>query len=616
MTELTSLRDTVVILDAGAQYGKVIDRRVLEMSVETHMRPLNTPACNLKQYGGIIISGGPGSVYADDAPAFDTTILDLGVPVLGICYGMQLINMHSGGKVAAQGVREDGVFPVKVVAGHPLWNDLPEVSDMLLTHGDAVESCGNGLVPTAWCGDRLVAIANESKKLFGVQFHPEVDLTVHGLTIIQNFLITICGISPSYSIGCRHEKAIIEIKQVVKNRKVLVLVSGGVDSSVCAALLREVIPEDQLFALHVDTGFMRLRESEAVLESLKAVGVSLRVTDATDLFANSTTMLDGNQTPALKDATNPEVKRKIIGDTFMEVSEKEITALGFDFDEMVLAQGTLRPDLIESASALVSTNANVIKTHHNDTPLVRRLRDMGRIVEPLKDYHKDEVRILGEMLGLSSELVWRQPFPGPGLACRILCSSTPYVCDNAAELNLALDKLALPNTSIKVLPFRSVGVRGDGRSYCAVAGVFCKGKPDWKALFSQTQDIPARFHMINRVAYIFPRSRTIVENLDEVSNMVDTITPTYLRPDAIHKLRIADAIVNRHLMENNLLKILAQVPVILAPGDFGRPGEHTIVLRPFVTNDFMTGVAAFPGKHISEEMYDIIRNIELMVSLE
>ena len=427
--------EKVAILDAGAQFGKVIDRRVRELRVECDLLPLDTPAAKLGEYAALIISGGPQSVYDAAAPKYDAEIFTLGVPVLGICYGMQLMNFANGGTVESaseKGRREDGAFDITMSQGCALFAGLGETTEVLLTHGDSLGKLGDGFSVAARSGELIAAIECAQRKLYGVQFHPEVDLSRDGVAMFRNFLYGVCGLSGSYSMESRQQAAIDYIQQSVGDKKVLVLVSGGVDSSVCAALLNKAIGPERIIALHIDHGFMRHEESANVAKALRALGVPIDVLDATDDFAKATTDVGGRQTGELSAVTSPEDKRKIIGDTFMRVTQAMVARRGLTADEVYLAQGTLRPDLIESASELISSNAQVIKTHHNDTQLVRQLRDAGRIIEPLRDYHKDEVRELGAELGLPPPLVWRQPFPGPGLAIRVLCADKPYITDGCA----------------------------------------------------------------------------------------------------------------------------------------------------------------------------------------
>ncbi|MBI4039967.1 glutamine-hydrolyzing GMP synthase [Candidatus Daviesbacteria bacterium] len=582
--------ERLAILDAGAQYGKVIDRRVRELNVESVLLPLNTSAEDLNHFRALIVSGGPESVYADNAPKYDPRLLALGKPVLGICYGMQLINYFRGGMVNKTRRREDGPCNITVDTSSLLFRGLNPNQEVLMSHGDSVTEVPEGFKVSARSNGLIAGIENPKDKLYGVQFHPEVDLTVNGRTILRNFLYEIACFTGSYTIEDRRRRAIDYIKEGVKDRDVLVLVSGGVDSTVCAALLAEAITPKRIHAIHIDNGFMRLGESDKVKAALGEIGINLKVVNAAEDFYHGITTTRGDQTKPLRETVNPEEKRLIIGDQFMKVSQRAIEDLGLNPEEVVLAQGTLRPDLIESASQMASGNAATIKTHHNDTPLVRELRSKGMVIEPLKDYHKDEVRTLGLELGLPEEIVWRQPFPGPGLAVRIICGKTPYVTDDFEQINELLTKYTSSDISTTLLPIQTVGIQGDGRTYSYLAGL--SGKDNWDELFRVAREIPKEIHQVNRIAYIFG---------ERISGPVTETTPTFLTPEVIKQLQMADDIVNRTLFRHGLLRGLSQVPVVSFPVNFGIPGNRSIAIRTFITNDFMTGVPARPGQDISKE---------------
>lgn len=464
-----------------------------------------------------------------------------------------------------------------------------------------------------------------------MQFHPEVDLSTKGVDMFKNFLFGIVKLSGGFSIEDREDKCIRELQATIGDKKVLCLVSGGVDSSVCAALLNKAIGPERIVALHINNGFMRMRESEIVETSLQRLGLSLKVIDASDAFYNATTTLDRNakrsasaeMTPPLKQAIEPEQKRRIIGDTFVIVAEQQIAEMGLTSEDMYLAQGTLRPDLIESASTMASGNAEAIKTHHNDTQLVRELRAKGRVVEPLKEYHKDEVRALGRALGLADDLVDRQPFPGPGLAIRMICATDPIFGEAFELTNAILRYLATKDSTglaadhvvridnavagqsciaelgtfrATALPIRTVGVQGDGRTYSyAVAVTVEAAEPPWAALLKFAKLVPRICHKVNRVCFAWGGL---------IEGPVRKVTPTKLVPAVLDQLREADYAVNQQLQKHSLVKVVAQVPVISVPIDLDYNGDaktttnRTIVIRTFMTSDFMTGVPATPGKEI------------------
>jgi len=667
MNNGTSSTKKILILDAGAQYAKVIDRRVRELCVDTEILPLQTTTAEVIHkggYAGIIISGGPASVNdGNEAPFYHKEIIEAGVPILGICYGMQLLNRHHGGSVACLATREDGQYPLAVVTSCPLFSGLAATQQVLLTHGDSVQTVAPGFAVTATSVDSgLVAgIANQALRQYGVQFHPEVDLTENGIAMLANFVKGVCGCAGDFTMGSREERCLKYIRERVGEKTVLMLVSGGVDSTVCAKLLHKALPVDKVtgksrvMAVHVNNGFMRHEESAWVQRSLSSLG-TLHVLDEWCRFYNGTTTVAterpvgrgkaaqlSTETPVLCQTTSPEDKRKIIGDTFVRVTDEFIRSHNLDPDNMIIGQGTLRPDLIESASSLVSSNATTIKTHHNDTDLVRQWRAQGKVVEPLVDFHKDEVRQLGLELSLPKEFVHRHPFPGPGLAIRILCATQPHMDADFSETQVILkvltdyrgyvakehamlarvhrstseaerSRLAAVSGQFcaSLLPIRTVGVQGDGRSYSyAVALSSDQPQPCFASASALAKLIPKVCHNVNRVCYAWGGA---------VTQPVTEVTPTLLSPTVIQTLRVADHHVNQVLERHGLMSRLAQMPVVLIPIDFHRLDAHkgsgsaeelargspsarrSVVLRPFVTHDFMTGKAALPGRELPLEV--------------
>jgi len=634
--------EKLAILDAGSQFGKLIDRRCREMRVQTVILPLDTSPYQLKEdgYKGLVVSGGPNSVYAENAPRYDSDLFRIGLPVLGICYGMQMINKEFGGEVAKTDARDDGQTEIEIDTECAIFKNLVKKQEVLLTHGDCVSKVADNFKAVGHTGTNIVAIANEKDHIYGLQFHPEVDLTLHGTEMMRNFLFDVCGFSGSFNLQDRQTKCINYIREFVGDRKVLLLLSGGVDSTVCAALMRKSLTsEDQIIAIHIDNGFMRKGESAQVKASLEKIGLKLTVVKSSNDFIYADTTItdvspDGvksiRKTGLLCQVTHPEDKRQIIGDTFVRAANEVIATMKLDPDVVVLGQGTLRPDLIESASGLASTKADVIKTHHNDTELVRKLRATNQVVEPLTEFHKDEVRQLGQELGLPAELTQRHPFPGPGLAIRILCTVQPYIEKDFAETQVlcrlvvkfhemvakehallnriesstsAEDRKRLADISSKqkyvatLLPIRTVGVQGDGRTYNYAVAISCDREPDWPDLGFFAKIIPKVCHNINRVVFAFG---------GVIEYPVSDITPTCLTPLVISTLREADHLANQVLSSSGETGRLSQMPVVLIPLHFDRSHiekttsfQRSVVIRTFITHDFMTGVPAVPGKDLS-----------------
>ena len=584
------MTEKVAILDPGAQYGKVIDRKVREAKVESELLPMNTSAAELRDYKAVIIAGGPQSVYGEDAPSYDPGIFNLGVPMLGICYGMQLINKVDGGEVEKKDLRQDGERTIDVIADSELFHGLDATQTVLMSHGDSVERLADGYRSVATSDGLVAAIEHAEKRRYGVQVHPEVDNTEHGREILDNFLYRVCNFSGDFTMEDRIETAVSYIRETVGDNSVLCLVSGGVDSTVCAALLLKALGPEKMHALHIDNGLMRYKESANVETALKELGLDLQVVDASEEFYHATTEVDGRQTLPLNQVADPRDKRAIIGDTFMRVPAKVASGLGLDPEKVLLAQGTLRPDLIESGSKDVSKTADEIKRHHNDTDLPRKLRDEGRIVEPLKDYHKDEVRELGRMLGLPEEFVMRHPYPGPGLGVRIICAEQPYINEDFERINEQLQTYSTNGIHATLLPVQTVGVQGDKRSFSYLVGL--SGERNWDELFRLAREIPDNIHQVNRLAYVYG---------EPVESPVTTITPTLMLPEVIYQLQFADDIVTQELLKYDLMKVVAQFPVVSFPVNFGEEGKRSIALRPFKTKDFMTGKAAVPGVDIPED---------------
>ncbi len=450
----------IIIVDFGSQYNQLIARRVRECRVYCQIVPPTLTLDEIKALrpAGIILSGGPSSIYAENSPKTDPGILALGIPVLGICYGMQFMIDALGGTVRGAGKREYGLaeFTVREPAG--LFKGLADRSIACwMSHGDSAELLPPGFtIIGSTKNTEIAAIARPAKKLYGLQFHPEVEHTPMGRQILENFLFDICACKPDWTMTSFAEEAIETIRLHVNGKKVILGLSGGVDSSVTGLLIHKAIGPN-LTCIFVDNGLLRKNEAEKLKVSFgRHLHMNIRFVDAADLFLN-----------ALAGVIDPEKKRKIIGKIFMDVFEAE--ALKIE-DAQFLAQGTLYPDIIESVSAFGGPTA-VIKSHHNVGGLPEKMK--LKLVEPLKYLFKDEVRQLGEALGLDEELVWRQPFPGPGLAIRILGEVTRERLEILREADAVLLEEVRKNGYYRklwqsfavLLPLKSVGVMGDRRTY-------------------------------------------------------------------------------------------------------------------------------------------------------
>ncbi|WP_029917590.1 glutamine-hydrolyzing GMP synthase [Pelobacter seleniigenes] len=455
-------REKILILDFGSQYTQLIARRVRECHVYCELHPFDMSLDEIKAFGaqGIILSGGPKSVYEEGAPAITEELFELGIPILGICYGMQLICRHFGGEVVPAGKREYGhaELAVKGVPG-PLFEGffVDGKSSVWMSHGDHVATIPDNFEVVAETGNAPVcAIQNVARKLYGVQFHPEVNHTPQGAQLVNTFVRKICGCAGQWTPGKIIEDAVARIREQVGSDQVILGLSGGVDSSVAAALIHRAIG-DQLHCVFVDNGLLRLDEGDQVMATFAGnLGVKVTRVNAQQRFYS-----------ALTGVADPEQKRKIIGNLFVDIFEEESNNIT---DATWLAQGTIYPDVIESAGAKTG-KAHNIKSHHNVGGLPDYMK--LKLLEPLRELFKDEVRTVGEELGLPKQMVWRHPFPGPGLGVRVLGEVKEEYCDILRQADaIYIDELYRSGHYHKIsqafavfLPVKSVGVMGDGRTY-------------------------------------------------------------------------------------------------------------------------------------------------------
>ncbi|MBC8164726.1 MAG: glutamine-hydrolyzing GMP synthase, partial [Bryobacteraceae bacterium] len=492
----------IAVLDTGGQYTHLIARKVRELGVYADVVSSETPASELRHRAGLIISGGPASVYENGSPDVDPAIFDAGPAVLGICYGQQLMAHHLGGAVDKGEKGEYGLATLEVDSPGILFSGASESQQIWMSHRDTVRSAPAGfevLGHTGTCA--IAAIAASDRRLYGVQFHPEVVHTRNGVRILSNFLFDIAGCKRDWDP--KHRVPLVEqqIRDVVGDRNVFFFVSGGVDSTVAYTLCLRALGEDRVSGFYVDTGLMRDGETAYVRRLFAALGSrSFSIEEAGEQFLS-----------ALAGVIDPEEKRRIIGSQFVEVQDRILRTGHFLEGNWILGQGTIYPDTIESGG---SAKADLIKTHHNRVAAIQTLIEQGRIIEPLTHFYKDEVREIGRELRLPPEFLERHPFPGPGLAIRCLCADSP----------------AQPRKIDEgwILPVHSVGVQGDCRSY----------RP---ALSISGHNLHARaIDLINRISEV---NRVVAEIQTHVPISGMSVQPGTLTRDRLDRLRQADAIV-------------------------------------------------------------------------
>ncbi|HEY0222387.1 MAG TPA: glutamine-hydrolyzing GMP synthase [Lactovum miscens] len=505
--------ETIIVLDYGSQYNQLIARRIREIGVFSELKSHKISASEIKELApkGIILSGGPNSVYEEGAFDIDPEIFKLGIPVLGICYGMQLMMHKLGGLVESASEAEYGVAPLELKKDNALFSGTPSPQNVLMSHGDRVTAIPESFSVTATSPNSpFAAVEDEAHNFFGIQFHPEVRHSEYGKNILRNFALNICGAKGDWSMENFIEMQISTIREKVGNKRVLLGLSGGVDSSVVGVLLNHAIG-DQLTSIFVDHGFLRKGEADQVMETLSGkFGLNIIKVDAQKRFMNK-----------LNGLSDPEQKRKIIGAEFIAVFDDEATKLdGIEF----LAQGTLYTDVIESGT----DTAAVIKSHHNVGGLPEDMQ--FSLIEPLNTLFKDEVRALGTQLGMPDEIVWRQPFPGPGLAIRVLGDMTNEKLETVRESDAILrEEITAAGLERDVWQYftvntdvKSVGVMGDQRTYdytiavraiTSIDGMTADfAKLPWEVLSKISNRIVNEVPHVNRIVYdVTPKPPATVE---------------------------------------------------------------------------------------------------------
>ena len=564
------------VLDFGGQYAHLIANRVRRMGVYSEIVSPNSQLEDLEKYEALIFSGGPSSVYAENAPKFNPEILNFKKPILGICYGHQVIAHTLGGKVQPGDVKEYGTATIQISEQSGLFNNLASQETVWMSHGDSVTQLPpnfNIIATTPDCP--IAAVEWPERKIFGLQYHPEVTHSANGLKMMKNFL-ALAGCKFDWNLESYLEQSIKAIREQCAGRKVFLLVSGGVDSNVAFSLLNRALGPENVYGLHVDNGFMRKDESDWVKKTLAEAGFdNFHVVDAGDKFIEN-----------LAGVYEPQAKRVIIGDTFLDVKTEAVDADDLVDESWLLGQGTIYPDTIESGG---TENAAVIKTHHNRVDRIQELIAQGKVIEPLADLYKDEVRELGELLGLPHKLVWRHPFPGPGLGVRALCSGETTTQD-FSEVEVKINKfVADKGLKARVLPVKSVGVQGDARTYahpCLVSGI-----ADWETLEEVSTSITNSFSEVNRVVF---------QISDEDWSGEIFLSEKYMTKDRLDLLREADHIVTEYLYEQGLYEDIWQMPVVLAPIGLSK-GRETLILRPINSTEAMTAsFSRIPSANVKE----------------
>jgi len=557
------MRPGVAVLDFGGQYAHLIANRIRRLQVYSEIFAPTADPSGIEGASGIVYSGGPGSVYDEDQPAFNEALLELDLPILGLCYGHQLICHRLGGEVVPSKVREYGSAELKVLSSEGPFAGMSEAETVWMSHGDTVSRLPDGFELIGETPDcPAAAVGNTEKRIYGFQFHPEVAHTPNGNQMLDNFL-NLCDAPRDWTMSGYAEEAMAEIREQTGDRNVFLLVSGGVDSTVAFMLINKALGPDRVQGLHIDNGFMRKQETGLVMEYMKANGFdNLMVEDASDEFLLN-----------VEGVVEPEAKRLSIGKTFLDVKDRVLEELELDPEQWLLGQGTLYPDTIESGG---TENAALIKTHHNRIDVIEEMIAEGRVVEPLAQLYKDEVRDLGETLGIPHALVWRHPFPGPGLGVRCLCSTgDPEPEVDAASVSAAAAVASEGGLDFRVLPIRSVGVQGDFRTYAHPGLVW--GDADWSMLEDVSTKITNSVKDVNRVIYLI--------SPDTPPDL--TLKRAFVDKRRLDLLREADAIAMDAIVDAGYEQDIAQMPTVLLPLSADGSGE-TVVLRPIVTPDFMT----------------------------
>ncbi len=588
--------DRIAIIDFGGQYAHLIATKVRRHGVLAEIRQPEDPVEDLFGYRGIIISGSPGLASHGEESDYNKEIYDLDAPILGLCFGHQEIARHYGGRIVYGG-REWGRADLNVPSDHQLFRGLGPVEPVWMSHYDSVvdvgpdfEELGYTLTAEGSPAHRYAAIGSDSLRRYGFQFHPEVDDTVRGDDMIANFVFDICGCTASWSMETFLEDQHHRVRELAGDRSVFLLASGGVDSTVAAMVIGQSLGPDRLHLLHIDNGLMRKDESRQVMELFGELGLdgNLHFVDASQTFLEP-----------LAGVIEPEEKRHIIGSTFIRVFEAKARELGVE--DHLLAQGTIYPDAIETGA---TKRADTIKTHHNRVPVIEEMMAQGRVLEPLSELYKVEVRELGERLGLPAKALWRHPFPGPGLGVRLLCSDgapdrkgleSAEGAVSAAARRFGLEAL--------VLPIRSVGVKADLRAY--EHPVLLSGTASWRSLMDAASTLTAELPGINRCVW------NLGPDVPEGARPI----PATVTRDRLDVLREADHIVMEALSRHGLYDDVWQCPTVLVPVDLGASAGEMVVVRPIRSQRAMTASAVELPPAVLDDLMERILSLDGVTSL-
>lgn len=579
IVNILNIMKHIAILDFGSQYTHLIARRIREQNVLSKIYPSRTKASKLpKDAIGIILSGGPQSVYDKNSEKIDKKIFKLKKPILGLCYGHQLMAKTLGGEVKPGKTKEYGKAELFIKSKKSILKNLPNKSTVWMSHGDSVIKIPNGFKVSAKTKDcKIAAFESLENKIFGLQFHPEVMHTEKGNLIIQNFVFEECKAKRNWKIKDIIKDIIRNIRKKSKNKNVFMLVSGGVDSSVAFSLISKALGQKRTIGLYIDTGFMRKNESKEIIANFKKTGIkNIKNVNAEKIFYKN-----------LKKAISPEEKRKIIGKIFLEIKNNTAKKMGLNEKEWMLGQGTIYPDTIETGG---TKNSVTIKTHHNRVDEIQNLAKQGKLIEPLEQFYKDEVRALGKIIKTPNAILKRHPFPGPGLAIRILCS-------RAKEKNTVVKKLPknilkkIKNSGMNcsLVGIKSVGVQGDKRTYANPLALW--GKWDYKKIESISTEITnSSKGLINRVMILINKEK------NKKPVLLKSPKTKTLDKERIQLLQEIDNIVTKKIKKLKIYNKIWQFPVVLIPIGFKK--YESVVLRPVVSTEAMTANFAILNKKI------------------